>query len=72
MWVGSQWSHEAGKVCVMKNTTLAAMWIMDCQATRGEAKKNKVLYYCRLQYDDGGSVGDGNSNVCLCRNIFSL
>lgn len=36
------------------------------------SKKNKVLYYCRLQYDDGGSAGDGNSNVCLCISIFSL
>lgn len=55
-------------MCVLKTPTLGAVWIMDCQGTRGEAG---TRYYYKFQLkDDGGGSGDGNSFVCVCVCVF--
>ena len=46
----------------MKTPTLGAVWIMDCQGTRGEAGTRH--YYKFPLKDDGAGSENGDSFVC--------
>ena len=48
----------------MKTPTLGAVWIMDCQGTRGEAGTRH--YYKFPLKDDGAGSENGDSFVCVC------
>lgn len=53
----------AGKMYVMKNTTLGAVWSMDHQ---GIILEGRGRYYCNPSTeDDDGSGRNGNYNICL-------